>query len=59
MTTGAANQNLVLDLWGQCNIDARYLTENGKQKENEKNQKNQKKRRNSIVKISTQKNKKH
>ena len=42
MTTGAANQNLVLDLWGQCNIDARYLTENGKQKENEK-KKNKKK----------------
>ena len=56
MTTGTANQNLVPDLSGQCNIDARYLTENGKQKENEPPTLPQK--RNSIVKISTQKNKK-
>lgn len=45
MTTGAANQNLVLDLWGQCSIDARYLTENGKQKENEKKKTKKKKKK--------------
>ena len=54
LRSAIARDRLRSSMETSLNIDARYLTESGKRKENEK-----KEIRNSVAKISTQKNKKH